>query len=133
MQGKVVDPQVADRLDQVERLPRHCLEPGPRHDLQILGRKGVDSVKEVDEARVILPVAGIVAMGQGRDAPRRKQRADRWARCERDEPVDHPYSSSEESLKSIPKPEPPGDPGHQAGRTIRHPGAHIDRVGRTGT
>ena len=94
-----------------------------------LGRKGVDSVKELDETRVVLPVAGIVAVGQGRDAPRRKQRADRWARCERDEPVDHPVLIlRKESLERVPKPEPPGDPGHQAGRTIGHPGAHIDRV-----
>jgi hypothetical protein len=89
----------------------------------------VHVLKEVDETRVLPPVARIVAVGQGRDAPRRKQHADRWARCERDEPVNHAVLIlRKESLKRVSKPEPRGDPSHQARRTIRHPGAHIYRV-----
>ena len=131
--GKVVDSQVADRLDQVERQPRHCLEPGHGIRPRSWAARVCTLVKEVDETRVLVPAARIVAVGQGRDAPRRKQHADRWARCQRDEPVDHPVLIlRKKSLERVPQSEPRGDTGHQASRTVGHPGTHIDGYGRTG-
>jgi hypothetical protein len=113
--GEIVDPQVADRLDQVERLSCPCLEHGPRHAREIPCCKVVDSVKERDETRAIGPVAGIVAVRQGRDAPRREQHADGRARRDRDEPVDHPVLIlRKESLKRVSNPEPPGDTGRES-------------------
>src|SRR5207342_2268336 len=120
---EIVDPQVADRLDQVERLPRDCLEPWPWHGLQILGRKAPNVVEERSEPRVVSPARGIVAVSQGGDTPRREQHPRGWARCNGNEPVDYAVLIlRQEPLERVAQPEGPDDLGHQAGRTVRHPG-----------
>src|SRR4029453_2476732 len=71
--GQVVDPQIADRLDERERRPRHPLElrPGPRR--QISECETANSVEKFHEARVVSPVSRIVPVRQGHYAQRREK------------------------------------------------------------
>src|SRR4029453_165141 len=109
--------------------PWHCLEPGPEHGLRIPGGKVVDPVKESGETLIVHPAAGIVAVRQGGDAPRRCQYPDRWARRNRAQAVDHAVLIlRKESFERVSDPKSPGDFGHEAGRPVWHPGAHVDRV-----
>ena len=89
----------------------------------------MDAGEECGESRIIGPVRRIVAVGQGRNTPRRQQYAESGSRRGWNKSVYYPvFVLGKEFFEYISQPENPNHPGHQAGRAVRHLGAHVDGI-----